>query len=703
MTVNTTTNRVSYAGNGTTTAFAVPFPFLADADLVVLERTDSTGVELTKTLTTHYTVSGAGDASGTVTMLTAPATGVTLVIYRDPALTQIVDLVPNDPLPVETAIEQPLDRLTMITQRTRELVERALRLPDGDTGFVAADMKIPAKVTRAGNYLSFDADGKPIASAGTGSDPAASSYMATVLDDTTAVAARRTLGAIGKVTTVAALKALTVADLADGDAIDVLGYYAAGDNGGGLFRWNASSTTTDDGGVVLTPDSAPASGRWIRQFDEKFVFEWFGAKVDDSTFDNAAVLNNVVTAMKREGIRNLYCGDVGSYYFNTRPAAFDVGVYIEGQSPRGSFLVRNYTETAAYVNPLDLATAAFLRWNGGSFATLGIDKPKGGGLRNIGVYAGAATTDGVAIGIYGTDTDNRPGYMSFENTVITSATGEFDFGVVIDGTNITASQGMRDIKFDGLWVFRCRDEHIRVKNGLGVVFAKTSIADGGLGVTPIVRVNGGGTSDTNSKYVHFSDCDNGGHFYLGDCEQVYFSSRIDGDLDVQTTATNCYIRAVVTGAVQIRSTTTRFNRTPVIECAVNRSVALSIPDNAWTAVAWDGEDYDTYSLHDNATNPSRITIPWEMKGTKLTFKAQVSFDTNATGIRGIRIVRNGVTVEAATVVAAYAGSSAQVQVQTKPLTCAANDYFTVEVYQNSTAALNIQATPASWFALEVAR
>lgn len=195
MTVNTTTNRVSYAGNGTTTAFAVPFPFLADADLVVIERTDSTGAEVTKTLITHYTVSGAGGTSGTVTMLTAPATGVTLVIYRDPMLTQSVDLITNDPLPVETAVEQPLDRLTMIAQRNRDLVERSLRLPDSDTGFAAADMKLPAKVVRASKYLAFDAGGKPIAAAGALANVVVSAFMATVLDDVDAPAARTTLGA----------------------------------------------------------------------------------------------------------------------------------------------------------------------------------------------------------------------------------------------------------------------------------------------------------------------------------------------------------------------------------------------------------------------------------------------------------------------------------------------------------------------------
>jgi len=182
MTINTTNNRVEYAGNGVTTVFSFPNRFLADADLVVLERNDTTGVETIKTLTTHYTVSGAGDAAGgSVTMVTAPATGVSLVIYRDPALTQTVDLVNNDPLPVETAVEQPLDKLTMIGQRDRELLERSLRLPDGDTGFTADDMKLPPEVTRASKFLAFDADGKPIASAGQ-TDPGLRADLASTAD-----------------------------------------------------------------------------------------------------------------------------------------------------------------------------------------------------------------------------------------------------------------------------------------------------------------------------------------------------------------------------------------------------------------------------------------------------------------------------------------------------------------------------------------
>lgn len=191
MTVNTTANRKEYAGNGVTVAFSFPYYFIANSHLVVIERIDATGVETTKTLTTHYTVTGAGDqAGGTVTMLVAPATGVTLTIYRNPPLTQAVDLTNNDSLPVETVVELPLDQLTMIAQRNRELLERSLRLPEADAGFVAADMILPAKVTRAGFLLGFDANGKPAAASAA---TAFGAFGATLAGTATQAAARTAL------------------------------------------------------------------------------------------------------------------------------------------------------------------------------------------------------------------------------------------------------------------------------------------------------------------------------------------------------------------------------------------------------------------------------------------------------------------------------------------------------------------------------
>ena len=197
MSISNTTNRVSYTGNGSTTAFAVSFPFHSTADLVVIETIIATGVQAIKALTTDYTISGTTNDQGhypnggTVTALTAPASTVTWLIYRDPALTQSVDLVEGDPLPVDSSVEAPLDRAMMVAQRTRELVVRALRQPEGDATDIAI---LPPKITRASLYLAFDAQGDPIASAGQTSDPLVTAFMSTVLDDIDAGSALTTLG-----------------------------------------------------------------------------------------------------------------------------------------------------------------------------------------------------------------------------------------------------------------------------------------------------------------------------------------------------------------------------------------------------------------------------------------------------------------------------------------------------------------------------
>ena len=98
----------------------------------------------------------------------------------------------NDSLPVNSGVESPLDRLTMIALRSQETASRALRQPDGDSAAIGA---LPAKVTRASLYLGFDSAGDPVALAAPAGTTAVTAFMATVLDDTTAAAARTTLGA----------------------------------------------------------------------------------------------------------------------------------------------------------------------------------------------------------------------------------------------------------------------------------------------------------------------------------------------------------------------------------------------------------------------------------------------------------------------------------------------------------------------------
>ena len=161
MTVSSTTARASYTGNGTTTVFAVPFYFLAAADLRVILRTGTT--EVVQTLTTNYTVTGAGVASGgSVTMLVAPAAGTTLTILRNTPATQGTDLLPNDRLPAES-LEGALDKLTMLVQQVDEVADRALQFPASDSPI---SPQLPVAASRAGKVLSFDSSGNPVANIG---------------------------------------------------------------------------------------------------------------------------------------------------------------------------------------------------------------------------------------------------------------------------------------------------------------------------------------------------------------------------------------------------------------------------------------------------------------------------------------------------------------------------------------------------------
>lgn len=156
MSITSETNRIQYSGDDGTTLFTVSFYFLADADLEVVLTVDSTSVDTIQTITTEYTVSGAGDLSGgSITMITAPATGETLTIRRKVAVTQSVDYVENDPFPADTH-EQALDRLTMIAQEQAEEIGRTLKSP---TSSAITDGDLTAAEIVADYYLKIDSAG----------------------------------------------------------------------------------------------------------------------------------------------------------------------------------------------------------------------------------------------------------------------------------------------------------------------------------------------------------------------------------------------------------------------------------------------------------------------------------------------------------------------------------------------------------------
>ena len=101
MTISSITVKNSYSGDGSTTTFNYTFKIFADSDLQVIIRS-STATETVKTITTHYTVTGAGNANGGTVVFTAgniPASGETVVLRRAVPQTQAIDYIANDPFP----------------------------------------------------------------------------------------------------------------------------------------------------------------------------------------------------------------------------------------------------------------------------------------------------------------------------------------------------------------------------------------------------------------------------------------------------------------------------------------------------------------------------------------------------------------------------------------------------------------------------
>jgi len=85
-------------------------------------------------------------------------------------------------------------------------------------------------------------------------------------------------GSIGNVAYVETINDLINVDTSTYSAAYVFGYYAKGDGGNGWFYFDAASVLVDDGGAVIAPLGAPATGRWLRIFtDDKISCTKWGA------------------------------------------------------------------------------------------------------------------------------------------------------------------------------------------------------------------------------------------------------------------------------------------------------------------------------------------------------------------------------------------------------------------------------------------
>lgn len=126
-----------------------------------------------------------------------------------------------------------------------------------------------------------------------------------------------------------------------------------------------------------------------------------------------------------------------------------------------------------------------------------------------------------------------------------------------------------------------------------------------------------------------------------------------------------------------------------------------------TKVTWDGEDYDTDSIHDNVTNNTRLTVPSGV--TRVRIRGQVFWATSTVGDRIGEIYKNnsgsyvGYSKQNTSAITGYgaAGSNNHSQAETPIIDVVAGDYFEFLVWQDTGGNLNVSSAASSWFFMEI--
>jgi len=157
MTIASTTSKLLYNGDGSTTVFPISFVFWQAGDIRVIHR-DASGAETVWAEGTHYTVSGGSGGTGSLTVLTAPVdhtpqAGEKLLIKSDIAELQPAALPLGGAFP-STTVEQMVDIATRLIQQHSEQIARSVLLPETSS---LAGLRLPEP--GAGELIRYNAGG----------------------------------------------------------------------------------------------------------------------------------------------------------------------------------------------------------------------------------------------------------------------------------------------------------------------------------------------------------------------------------------------------------------------------------------------------------------------------------------------------------------------------------------------------------------
>ncbi len=151
--ISDVTRRVVYSGSAGVGPYSFTFEILTQTDIAVYKNSTLL------TLTTDYTVTINTNGTGSIPLVSAATGADNITIVGDRGIQRTTDFVTGGDLFANT-LNQELDALTIYSQQVDEKAERGLKAPVTDPTDIA--MTLPAKASRAGKTLAFDANGNPV-------------------------------------------------------------------------------------------------------------------------------------------------------------------------------------------------------------------------------------------------------------------------------------------------------------------------------------------------------------------------------------------------------------------------------------------------------------------------------------------------------------------------------------------------------------
>ena len=717
MTVPTSTAKSGpYAGAGTTGPFTVGFRFLENSHLSVI-RTSAIGVDSTLTLTSDYTVSGAGGSSGAVTLVAALAVGEKLTVIRNVPFTQDADYVQNDAFPAESH-ERALDKLTMQTQQLLEEVGRALTLPA-----TAASVSTQLPSPQANNVIGWNESGSGLANLDAGkfativaygtakSDIFTGDGVTTAFELTVEPGSLNNLDvAIGGVTqlpgvdyfwTSGTVVTFTTAPVF---GVKVLIRYMQGLPFGTSDASDVRFLQAGTGAVVRTSQD---------KMRETVSVKDFGA-VGDGVTDDTAAIQAAINSLSLTG---------GSIYLP--PGVYNISSKIVvGNGTTTTVSTRNNVRLigagsgSSAADSLNFGAGTRIKWTGAA----------GGTMIEFAGPVSACSTDNLMLdcaGVAAIGLDIIHAFSSrFSNIVISQYTG---LGLRAKSRDAAISgmvRGCDDNVFDTV---KCIYPGNTAANGADFGSSNPTVGGTVVGMSRCSVLNCFFVAGETGTALTLRYFDN--NTFIGTTlttlaaiptsgnalkiappatavtfphEVVFLNCPIIGtrsiegswmDLGSAANGVTFYPQTFSDDAVNTVThqnfwgtfkTRTRM-RQSMLRC--QRLGPQSIPHYTETALLWDVENYDTDFLHSTSVNPSRITAP--VKGA-YAFDVAASFASNGTGVRYICLIINGTNKFSETQVLGSAADNAYLQLS-DTLYLDSGDYVEAFVYQNSGGSLDVRA------------